>query len=477
MALLTEPIIEQPQPETRRHPQRVHPLVWILLAGLLVRLALWFYWAGLPIRIADEQSYDQLARGLVEHSKYVDEHGQPTSLRPPLYPGMLAVTYSLCGIENYRAVRMAQLLLSLATVVIVYRLGCIAWSEGVGVLAAAALCFYPSLLGYNNLLLSEVLFTFFVVGSVWLTIESLQRQSLIVLAAIGLAIGLGALTRSILCPFAPLLSLYLLAAWKGPWPKRAIAASIPLLVFAFAIAPWAIRNSQLQKTFTLVDVMGGRNAMMGNYEFTPLECSWATIDLVQGEHAWHRVLARETPGYRQLTQGQIDKLAMKHGLHFVVRNPLLTMERDLVRFFNFWQLERTLIAGAVAGFFGDLPKAAIVAAALIICGSYAAAVFLGLFGVLMSPPADRRIHWLLLLSIAFPCLIHSLIFAHSRYHIPIIPFIVLYAAAALSQWPWIWQQRGKIGFRMAAIACLVLVVAWARELIFVDLAKASQIVG
>src|SRR5205814_3912793 len=137
------------------------------------------------------------------------------------------------------------------------------------------------------------------------------------------------------------------------------------------------------------------NAMMGNYEYTPLDRSWATIDLVQGEQAWHRVLARETPGYYQLTQGQMDKLAMKHGVRFAVRNPILTLERDLVRFFNFWQLERTLIAGAVQGFFGDLPKAAILSAALFICGSYATAIFLSLFGVLMASPGDRRIHCLL----------------------------------------------------------------------------------
>jgi 4-amino-4-deoxy-L-arabinose transferase-like glycosyltransferase len=477
MAILTEPVVEQPQTKSRSPSQRVNPLVWILAAGLMVRVALWFYWADLPPRIADEQSYDQLARGLAERGQYVDENGQPTSLRPPLYPGFLAAVYLLFGIENHAPVRAVQLLLSLVTVLLVYRLGCIAWSKRVGLLAAGALCFYPSLLGYNNLLLSEVLFTFFVVVATWLTVESLQRQSLKYLAAVGLAMGLGALTRSILCPWAPLLSLFLLIVWGGSWPKRALAASLPLIVFALTIAPWAIRNSQLQKTFTLVDVMGGRNAMMGNYEHTPLERSWATIDLVQGENAWHRVLARETPGYSGLTQGQIDKLAMKHAVQFIVRNPLLTIERDLVRFFNFWQLERTLIAGAVQGFFGDLPKTVIVAGALLICGCYAGAVFLGLFGALMTPPADWRIHWLLLLSIAFPCLIHSLIFAHSRYHVPVIPLVLLYAAAALVQWPSLWQQRDKLAFRIAAFACGILVLAWARELIFVDLAKASQLVG
>lgn len=470
-------MVERPQTECRPHVHRTHPLVWILAAGLLVRAALWLYWADLPIHIVDEQSYNQLAIGLVEHSQYEDEHGQLTSLRPPLYPTFVAAIYSVLGVGNYAAVRAVQFVLSLVTVVIIYRIGCLAWSQRVGRWAAAALCFYPSLLGYNNLLLSEVLYTFLVVALIWSAAASLQRNSLMLLAVLGVVLGLGALTRSILWLFAPLLGLYLLVVWKGPWPKRVLAAAVPMLMFSAVIAPWTVRNTNLQNTFTTIDVMGGRNAMMGNYEYTPLERSWATIELVQGDNAWHRVLARETPGYSALTQGQIDKLAMKHGIRFAFQNPGLTLQRDIVKFFNFWQLERELIAGGVRGFFGDLPKAIIILAALLICGSYSAAVFLGLFGALMRLPTDRRIHWFLLLSIIFPCLVHSLIFAHSRYHIPIMPIVLLYAAAGLTRLPWLWQQRHTLAFRLAAIACMVLVLAWARELVFVDLAKASQLVG
>ena len=85
--------------------------------------------------------------------------------------------------------------------------------------------------------------------------------------------------------------------------------------------------------------MGGRNAMMGNYEYTPLERSWATISDVPEEHQWYRILLRNAQVILPLTQGQLDKLALHHAIDFVKSHPWLTIQRDIVKFFNFWQLE------------------------------------------------------------------------------------------------------------------------------------------
>ena len=71
-------------------------------------------------------------------------------------------------------------------------------------------------------------------------------------------------------------------------------AAVPLVLFILTLSPWIYRNTTLQKTFTVVDVMGGRNAMMGNYEHTPLERNWDTIGIVKGEKVWHRPLG--SPG-------------------------------------------------------------------------------------------------------------------------------------------------------------------------------------
>lgn len=454
-----------------------HPLVWILLAGLLPRAVLWWAFADVPVEIVDAKDYNRLAVGLLETGSYIDDNGQLTSLRPPLYPVFVAGIYQVFGVENYQAVRAVQALLSLVTTVLVYRLGREAFSRRVGLWAAAIHCFYPSLLGFNNLLLSEVLFTFFCTAIMLVAVRGLKSASLGQMALVGLLLGLGALTRSILWLFTPVLAMYVFVPWRAGWRSRMLAAVLPVVVFSATIAPWAYRNTQIQKTFTVIDVMGGRNAMMGNYEHTPLERSWATIEIATGEKSWFSVLAAENPriGTGTLTQGQIDKLAMKHGIRFVLSHPVLTAKRCAVRFFNFWQLERTLVAGASAGLFGGPAAPVILGMTAAIFGTCALAMFAGLFGAVMTPPEDRRLHWLMVVSVAFPCAVHTAVFAHSRYHLPVLPIVFLYAAATAVHWREIWNRRNQWSFRWAVLLCGFLVAGWVREIIAVDLDKFSKI--
>lgn len=452
--------------------------LWLILAcGAVVRLALWWGSADAPVVIDDAQDYNGLAVRLAATGRYVSASGEAVSLRPPFYPVVVAGIYKLFGSENYAAVRAFQAVLSLGTALLIYLLGRDVYTRRVGTAAAAFACFYPTLLGYNNLLLTEVLFLFLVSATGCVAVRAIQRQSLALLVVLGLLLGVGAMTRSILWLFTPVLGCYLALVWRASPGRRVLAALIPVVVFAATIAPWAWRNTNLHRTLTLIDVMGGRNAMMGNYEHTPLERSWATISIVRGEQAWFRVLQRETPNYSELTQGQIDKLAMRHGIRFVLSHPLLTAQRTAVRFFNFWQLERELIAGAAQGCFGEFSKLSVLGLAAVVCGSYSLIIFAGLFGAFCVPPTDRRLHLLFLLTILFQCAIHSAIFAHSRYHLPVMPFVFVYAAAALVGWRTVWAQRHRWPFRLAVLGCAVLVLGWLRELIMVDLAHGSRLLS
>jgi hypothetical protein len=49
----------------------------------------------------------------------------------------------------------------------------------------------------------------------------------------------------------------------------------------------------------------------------------------------------------------------------------------------------------------------------------------------LTPPADQRAHVLFALVILFICGMHSITFGHSRYHLPLMPVLMIYAAAAL----------------------------------------------
>jgi 4-amino-4-deoxy-L-arabinose transferase-like glycosyltransferase len=435
------------------------PLLAILVVGAAVRLLLWYAFQDYRPSITDETDYDTLAINLVKHQEFAFSPGEPTSLRPPLYPALVAVVYAVCGVQNYPAVRLVQAVLSLGTVLLVYALGRMLWSRRVALWAAGLCCFYPSLLGFNNLLLTEVLFTFLLVAFCVLLVAAVQRRSLELLAAAGVVLGLGALTRSVLWLFPPVLALYLLLAWRGSFLRRLAAVTAAVLPFVAVIAPWSIRNTHVQETFVVVDVMGGRNFMIGNYQHTPLYRSWAAIEL-KGEKNWFHEIATTYAPEQRRTQGQIDKLAMRQGLKFVAENSGLTLARSVVKFFDFWGLERELIAGAKQGIFGTISTAEIVVLAVVITSNYLAAMFLGLFGIFLAAPADRRLHAFLLLLIAFVCGMHTIVFGHSRYHLPLMPLILLYAAAAVVYARSIWQQRRRWPFWLACGCMVVLVCGW-----------------
>lgn len=450
--------------------RRIHPLVLILVAGLLPRLLLLEYFQDRPIRIVDAISYDQLATSLVETGSYVDEQGQLTSLRPPLYPGVVAALYRIFGTGNIHAVRVFQILISLITTAVVYRIGLELYSRKVGVAAALIHCFYPTLLGFNNLILSEVTFTFFLSIAFLLATLVIKWESVTASILLGIMLGLGALTRSSLWLFSPLLAAFLFLACGPGIARRFRFSVIPLACFFLTVGPWIYRNTNVQETLTFIDAMGGRNVMMGNYEYTPLERSWATITTVTGDQAWHRVLAEAVPNYDDLTQGQKDKCAMRYGIGFFLDHPVLSVQRSLVKFFNFWQLDRTLVAGSMAGHFGELSKATVLVLATLVCAGYIFVMFGAVFGALTRPPSDVRLRWMQVITVAFPCLIHSIAFAHSRYHLPLIPILAVYTAAAVIHWRDVRPHRMLVG---GVSVCVVLVVGWMREFIVVDLSHFS----
>lgn len=409
-----------------------------------------------------------MAVNLVEHGEYSLVAGHPCSARPPLYPAFLAGIYKLFGVENFFAVRIVQGLLGLLAAVLVYPLARQMVDASVANWAAGLVCFYPSLLGFGNLILSEILFTILLLAALLPLARHFRSGSIAPLIPFGALLGLATLTRSVLWPFFPFFMLYLFFAAKGrPWTTRVSAALVPAAAFALVIAPWAIRNTRLQETFVPVDCLGGRNMMMGNYEYTKHERMWATIS-VGGEKAWHRVLASEHPEYYELTQGQRDKLAMKRGFQFAFKHPFLTAKRNVIKFFNFWQLDRSLAAGLMQGYWGKLPKPIVFVLSALIFAAYALMLLAGVFGFVVLPSADQRMHWFLLLTVGFVCAVHTVVFAHSRYHISLMPIVFIYSGAALAGWRLIWQKRRTQRFWIATLLAALLVAGWIWEIVAVD---------
>ncbi len=435
--------------------------------GLLVRLAIFWHTPALGTEIEDEQHYVQLATSIVNGDGFASRPGQPTSIRPPLYPGLLAAIFSVAGVGNLQAVRLVHILLSLATVALICELGRRVFSPAAGRFAAAAFFLYPSYVFFNFTILTEILFTLLLIAFVLLSVMLVQTPRVSTALLCGLALGLAALTRSVLWPlpllFCPLLALLL----RAPLRTRVALPAAVLAGYAAVVVPWAARNTRLQGVLTIVDTMGGMNLRMGNYEHTPDDRMWAAVGLT-GEKSWSYPIAREFPGQR-LTEGQKEKWAQRKAIAYMREHPEITARRALIKFADFWGLEREYAAGIQQGKYAPPAWLGASASVLIVVG-YLAVILCGAAGVwLARPPA--RLHILLLLPVVLITGVHTLVFGHSRYHLPLIPIFALYGAAFLATPHAAGFRQSRPALVGAAATVLLLVGVWVRQVALVDAAR------
>ncbi len=440
-------------------------LLLILLSGFLFRVFVLGVLDGSNLSIVDETHYDEIAVHLTKTGNYGTDKEELISIRPPLYPYFLSKIYSIAGCPNYTAVRCCQIIISLATVLCVYgtarETGFL--SRNSSLIAAGIFALYPSLVIQNFFILTETLFTFFLVLVLWTSLRFLRTGSLWAIAFCGILIALGSLTRSILWLSPIPLALFILfIPNKNPvfsWKRRTSAAFLLLLCAGLTMTPWILRNTNLQKTFTAIDCMSGRNLMMGNYENTPLYRAWDAISILP-PNDWYTILKKDwseknTGSFDALSQGMKDREAGKYAKEFIKSHPTLTLQRTVMKSLCFWQLERSIPSGVQQGFWG-LDRFSGTAGKILFLVTTVLVMFpfvllfqcaiWGFFAVFSS----KNIHAIaLLLAVTlYFWVLHSIAFAHERYHLPLVPILILFAV-------YLFQNRQNALFHFQKSAYLI----------------------
>jgi hypothetical protein len=150
------------------------------LAALALRL---FFFVYFPAVTNDSRFYADLATNWIQHGIYGQTQGGhpekpilPTDARLPGYPAFLAGIFWLFGAGNFRAVMLAQILVDLATCLIVADLARRAVSERAARIAfvLAALC--PFLANYAAAELTETLEIFFTALALDCAAAALNRM-------------------------------------------------------------------------------------------------------------------------------------------------------------------------------------------------------------------------------------------------------------------------------------------------------------
>ena len=448
-----------------------------LAVGLIVRLATLAATSGLDTHIEDEQHYRQLAGNLVDRHEFAFRPGAPTSLRPPFYPALIASIWTVTGRDNLQSIRAVQIVLAMLTAGLVYVLGRRAFNPKVARVAAAAYWLYPGLVVSNFLILTETLFTALLLVFLWLAVMLVQSpapRSRVALAC-GVALGLAALTRSVLWPLPLVLCPLMAVAVSGSWRRRLTIAAAIFAGYAMTVGPWAIRNTRLQGVPTVIDTMGGLNLRMGNYEHTPEDRMWDAVSL-SGDpmKTWVAGINDDFPN-RLPTEGEKDKWAQRKALEYMSAHPLITARRAAIKFADFWGLEREFLAGIKQGFFRPPTWAGLLISIAIVI-SFPLVAVAAAAGVWLTPASDWRVQTLLLLPIVAITAVHSIVFGHSRYHLPLVPLLLLFGTAAVLQ-----LRHAKIAAASArtgaVVTMLLLSAIWLRQILVVDLRRIQAFFG
>lgn len=165
----------------------------------------------------------------------------PTAFHPPLFPMLLALP-SLVGLDSFTAHELFACAMGAGTAVVAALVGRELAGPRAGVVAGLLVAVSPTLIGADAVLMSESLYGLLVATVLLAAVVAVREPTRLNLAALGLMIGLSALTRGEglfwLVVLAAPLALAASASRRQALGRFAIVALVALLT----IAPWTARN-------------------------------------------------------------------------------------------------------------------------------------------------------------------------------------------------------------------------------------------
>lgn len=429
----------------------------LLLIGLVLRSIYTVEFSRTPFYrypILDARYYDQLALQVAE-GRLV---GERAFFMGPLYPYLLGATYYVFG-HSLLVPRLLQILMGLGNCVLVFFIGRRVFGRSVGLVAAGLLALYKPEIFYEQTLLMEVLSACLALGAVYLILVADEQRKAWWWLIVGGVLGLAALTRANLLLFVPFVLVWCFArtrkgveasAW-GVKQRLGICGLVVLGVIA-GIFPATLHNFLAERDFVLITSNAGFNFYIGNNEkakgkfLIPLN-----VDMDQdpsGTRIAERVLGREGLG-----SSEVSSFWNREAIEFIRNKPGVFLRLLTLKFYYFWGREEIpqiydpkLMAGLT-----PLLRWPLV--------GYIFLSPLAILGIVLALVQRRRGKTLLLLFVVAYVLSIIPFFITSRYRIPVVPFLALFAASALVIFVQALMKRKVYGALAMAAGFLVLVVA------------------
>jgi 4-amino-4-deoxy-L-arabinose transferase-like glycosyltransferase len=374
---------------------------------------------------ADERAYARIALNISEGGAYATGEAKVAGARhwAPAAPAAFAVANLVApGGDRARdsdipAAYWAQAVAGTATILAAFGVSALLVGALPGLLAAAAVAFYPPLIWSTDDLLSEPLGALLVTAAVLALVWAWERppgwwrgpEPLRFLIP-GAAFGAAALTRADLL-LVPLLvaGLVAMSGWRR-WGSRSSLASGAALAAgaALVVAPWTVSSSLAEERFVPVTTAGDSSLFVGTY--LPGDGTMPGLRRELGEESGPRALdavAARRPG---LSRGSALRREGIENLGRYAWGRPGAFGGMLARKVRRMWIYHSRGGGAGASLPARLPHLALLAVAL-------AGLLAGLWRT-----RDPRLGVILLIA-GYATLLHAILVSQPRYALPLMPML------------------------------------------------------
>jgi len=389
------------------------------------------------VLMGDSRSYDEWARRIAG-GEWI---GRDVFYQAPLYPYFLGILYAMAG-HHLLLVRLVQAVLGSMACVFLALAATRFFSPRVGLVAGLMLALYAPAIFFDGLIQKSTLDVFFVC-------LALLVISMIVGADprvgpgrthgsaptrlwlwLGLAIGALTLTRENAIVFTVVI-----AAWAAQYSLRSLrplrsswrSLACFLLGVAIVVTPVAIRNSFVGGGFYVTTSQFGPNLFIGNNPRS--DGSYQSLRYGRGAPEYERQdateLAERAAG-RTLTPAEVSSYWTERALDFITGRPgewLRLMGRKAALLVNRTEMLDTESQESHAEWSLPLRLTSIV-------GHFGILVPLAVVGLIVSWPHRSRLGVLYAMLFAYAASV-VLFYVFARYRYPLVPFLILFAAAGL----------------------------------------------
>lgn len=348
----------------------------------------------------------------------------PTAYNPIGYPLFLSLVFRVFGISVFAA-QIANVVTQTFLVYAIYLLGReVFHSRLVGRMAMLLLAIYPNGIAYTSLLANESLYLPLYVIGCWLMIRSIRVNPWMALPA-GLCIGYSSLCKpqGLLVAFIILLfAIKIAAPHKITFPRWLLTGVALCLGLAIVTGPWVWRNYQIWGHPVFNNTMGINMYLAHN----PI----ATGGYVVMTPEMIKALGNGN-------EYEVDQQARKLAIDYIKRNPseLITLASARLMYLLSVDFDGAIWNGPFSPDKTPIQVAILINAMIVASYFYLMITILSILAVIYLPFKMR------LRKYTFPtigiwiCLYFTGIilvyYGMPRYHAPLIPWMIIYSAAAL----------------------------------------------